>query len=370
MSGFNYTKRRVLKKLFVVLTAFMLTSSLFAVEEYVSMVYKQIDDAFVKKSEEMLDEILKDNQNDRFYYLMENYTQKKIRRLILSNDYTFAKQATLVVIDNNLDNLDAVEMYSLIIDAIAIQKEAEEKKQLAAQAEAERIEKEKEKARNSTEKEYVAAPTASGKGVYLSADKDLPFTRYLWKGQLGMVNVAAVAMPSVKEVEYGVSADFSFEYTASKFNLGIDLSGGFNFMSFTNSSTSSTILVNFDIMPKFSLTLLSRKLYFRGGISDYMVGVEGSKTSFLTPALGVQLSHFKLGLMELTGSFDYYPAHLWTNQYFAGGMDVNLELPFAEFDKTKWNFNFTVKDRFSINSVGLDNKIHFVVAIGAKNVVR
>ena len=99
------------------------TSTLFAVEEYVSDIYKQIDTVFSKKSDTELNAILVSNQNDRYYYLIENYTEKKIRRLIVANDYDFALTATEIVIENNLDNERAVEMYSSIQDAYEVQKE-------------------------------------------------------------------------------------------------------------------------------------------------------------------------------------------------------------------------------------------------------
>ena len=90
------------------------SSRLFALEEYVSAVYTQIDSCFSAKDDEKLNSVLSKNVNDKYYYLMENYTQKKIRRLIVNNEYDFAMAAILVVIENNLDNEEAVEMYSVI----------------------------------------------------------------------------------------------------------------------------------------------------------------------------------------------------------------------------------------------------------------
>ena len=59
--------------------------NLFAVEEYVSKVYKEIDIIFVKQADKELAEILRENVEDKYYYLMENYTKKKVRRLIIDN---------------------------------------------------------------------------------------------------------------------------------------------------------------------------------------------------------------------------------------------------------------------------------------------
>ena len=98
---------------------------LFAVDEYISKIYKQLDKIFYEKSENELNNVLSNNSQDRNYYLIENYTEKKIRRLIVNNDYDFAMTAIIIVIENNIDNEQAVEMYSLIAEAYEVQKNYE-----------------------------------------------------------------------------------------------------------------------------------------------------------------------------------------------------------------------------------------------------
>ena len=90
-----------MKKILTVLLMLFISSSVFAIEEYVSEIYKQIDTCFTAKDEKQLNKLLSANTTDKYYYLMENYTQKKIRRLIVNNEYDFAMEATLVVIENN-----------------------------------------------------------------------------------------------------------------------------------------------------------------------------------------------------------------------------------------------------------------------------
>ena len=106
--------RSRIKSIAAVFVFVIFSNNLFALEEYVTEVYKQIDSCFSAKDEDKLNSVLSRNSKDKYYYLMENYTQKKIRRLIVNNDYDFAMAATLAVIENNLDNDEAVEMYSVI----------------------------------------------------------------------------------------------------------------------------------------------------------------------------------------------------------------------------------------------------------------
>ena len=159
---------RKLKVLSALLLLTILCSKVFAVEEYVSEIYKQIDSCFSSKDEGKLNNVLSQNTKDKYYYLIENYTQKKIRRLIVNNDYDFAMEATLVLIENNLDNEEAVEMYSVISDAYEIQRKHEAELEYQRQLEAARIQAEKEKQRGNVEKEYVAATRTSGGSVYVT----------------------------------------------------------------------------------------------------------------------------------------------------------------------------------------------------------
>ena len=130
-----------IKKIILALAFSFLTTSVFAVEEYVSEIYKQIDKVFLAQSEPQLYDILDSNKNDKNYYLIENYAMKKIRRLIVKNDYDYAMTAIIVVIENNLENEAAVEMYSVISEAYEVQKQYEAELEYKRQLELARIEK-------------------------------------------------------------------------------------------------------------------------------------------------------------------------------------------------------------------------------------
>ena len=90
---------RKLKNLILAVLLCAAAFPVFALEEYVSLVYKEIDVAFANRSDENLDKILQKYQGDDYYFLMENYSMKKVRRLIIINDYEFAMNADLVIID-------------------------------------------------------------------------------------------------------------------------------------------------------------------------------------------------------------------------------------------------------------------------------
>ena len=95
---FNIFDNRRIKTFFSVIIFLFASVSLFAVDEYISKIYKQLDKIFMEKSENALNDVLSDNNQDKNYYLIENYTEKKIRRLIVNNDYDFAMTAIIIVI--------------------------------------------------------------------------------------------------------------------------------------------------------------------------------------------------------------------------------------------------------------------------------
>ena len=116
-----------------------------ALDAYVTVIYRDVDIAFVNKSEKELNGVLSKNNEDRNYYLVENYTMKKIRHLIVDEDFNFASKATLVVIDNNLDNMEAVDLYATI--SAALQRQEEQKRLVEEKKKAEIAKFEAEKAK-------------------------------------------------------------------------------------------------------------------------------------------------------------------------------------------------------------------------------
>ena len=93
-------------------------------ESDIGLAYKQIDSAFVHESADELSGILKSYRSSRDYYLCEAYALKKTRQYIIQDKLDFARAAALTVIDNNIDNFDAIDLYSYI-DKAVLAKEAE-----------------------------------------------------------------------------------------------------------------------------------------------------------------------------------------------------------------------------------------------------
>ncbi|MBP5519856.1 MAG: hypothetical protein J6X84_04685 [Treponema sp.] len=372
------------RRKFRVITALLIftfcTGRLFALEEYVSEIYKQIDDCFGSKNEKKLAALLSKNNNDRYYYLIENYTQKKIRRLIVNNDYNFAMEAILVVIENNLDNEEAVEMYSVISEAYEIQRKHEAELERQRQMELARIEMEKEKQRENVEKEYVAAKKTTGGAVYVSG-KETKLTSSNWKIALGIADVLHLydKPGDISSFHYGVSLDYRYEYTLdNKMVIGTDVFGGVQFMGFADEDKLVPLVVDADLDLKTSFPQLSKDLFFKVGFDVLLAGK--SKTAIDTgyvveklfsPTIGIKMERIPLGQAKIDLGADWLAGHLFVKDInFAGGASMNIEIPFAEMEKVKLNFNIGVRDKFFFKTEGMENRASVILAIGVENVIR
>lgn len=366
-----------LKKLLAAVLLLFTANSLFAVEEYVSKIYKDIDVIFVEKSDEKLNDLLQDNKDDKYYYLIENYAEKKIRRLIVVNDYEFAMSAIVVVIENNLDNEEAVEMYSTIADAYAVQIAYEEQQELLRQQELARIEGEKDKQRGSAEKEFVSSKTADDTVVYVGG-KEPKSSNSVCDFAFGLVNFSVLNDFSTKYLgtNYGISANLNYVYNIEKTMFGLDAYGAFHFVAIGNQDEALPLLMDVNFAAKYGNEKLSKNLFGRAGISVINTGKNPNSTTtsnvadaLISPIIGVEFNKVSLGEMKFSMNMDYLLGTLWTTGYKAGvqGM-LDFAVPYAKLERINLYFHVGVKDTLFVKTTGVENRASVILAVGAENV--
>ena len=375
----NIFNRRI-KTLLSVMFVLFVSVSLYAVDEYISKIYKQLDKIFLEKSENALNNVLSDNNQDKNYYLIENYTEKKIRRLIVNNDYDFAMTAIIIVIENNLDNEQAVEMYSIISEAYEVQKAYEAEQEQKRQLELARIEMEKEKQRASVDKQYVStSKTNTGKSVYISG-KETKLSSYSWKGCLGIIDFAWLmeGASGLNNLAYGISLSGRYEYTfPNDVIFGGDIFADGHFLSFSQEE-SLPLFGELEGLLKFATAELSKKLFFRLGLGIYTG--KDSKTdntvtfadTLITPILGLTFQKISLPFANLDIGADWYAGHLFaqSNLNFAMGLNMNLEFAFARMDEVALNLNIGLRDKIFVKQGGFENRASLIFAVGVENVVK
>ena len=371
-------------KLLILSLVFILTAnSLFAVEEYVSQIYKQLDQIFIEKSEDKLSAVLEDNSSDKYYYLIENYTEKKIRRLIVNNDYDFAMTAIIVVIDNNLENEQAVEMYTVIAEAYEVQQKHEAELEYQRQLELARIEKAKEAQRGNVEKEYVAATNAStGKTVYVTG-KETKLVRYNLKGSMGLADVTWLMdqKSEMSTFHYGPALELNYGYTTdAKSVIGFDAFGSIQFLSMGNLKDEKhliPLLADADLSLKYApaaFPLFNIRAGFGlafTGKTDYQNLFSPIADTIYSPTIGVKLENIPVGDSKFTVGADWLAGHLfYKNIKFAMGAAMNFAMPFAELEKIKLSLNIGLRDKVLVKDTGIENRASVILAIGAENVIR
>ncbi len=362
------------KKILTCLGAvFLILSAIpaFAIDAYVTVIYRKVDIAFVNKSDADLNVILSENNTDRNYYLVENYTMKKIRRLIIDEDYNFAMKADLVVIDNNLENMEAVDLYATISEALEKQKEQERAIEERRQYELARFQAEKEKQKAVLVKSYETVQTPEGDTVY-SRSKDEKYTASWWNIRFGMFDGTFVTDTdnSYNSFRYGISGDFTYEYTFDTFHIGIDAGGQAVLLPF--SGDDKTMLGDFEVVPKLGFT---KHLQFRAGFAGILRMNGGDETtlheSLFSPVFGLGLHHVNIGKAVFSGHADYLLGHLATDDLKAAARGgLNLAMPIAEMEKVKVTFNMGLTDTLYVKESGIENRAGVILAIGAENVIK
>lgn len=371
---------RKIKVYTILVLLFSFALPAFAVEAYISDIYKKIDQIFIIQSEDQLKTLLSDNNEDSNYYLIENYTEKKIRRLIVNNEYDFAMTAIIIVIENNLDNEHAVEMYSVIADAYKVQQEHEAELEYQRQLELARIEKAKEKQRVNVEKEYVAAKnTNSGKSVYVTG-KETKLTSYRWKVALGLADFMYLHDNSsnINSLHYGPSLSFNYEYMLeSKTIIGAELFAGVQPIGIAEEKSLVPLIGDIDVKLKLSPSLIPNMFITTGfGVVLSQKDANQKKTNLIagtmyTPIVGIKYERISLGNVKVDLGAEWYAGHLfYDNINFAMGAEANAQIPFADLDKVSLNFNIGLRDKVLLKASGLENRASLILAIGAENVIK
>ena len=376
-------------KTFILALIFSLAAgNLFAIEEYVSKVYKEIDVIFIKQADKELATILRDNVDDKYYYLMENYTKKKVRRLIIDNEYEFAMTAIYIIIDNNIDgdfeDEDAVDLYAAIAEAYEIQQQYEKEQEQKAVAAAAKKEAEKEKLIAATQKDYNVVTTSEGKQVYLSS-KDERSENYRWNANFGMIDFGLVTAQDLTKplMAEGIALDFTYEYSIPKsITIGGDLFFDFKFMEFN----SGPMEFNVEIAPKVAFSF-APKLFFRLGFSDLGVlkqkddaiaitaaakqAQEALYGNVVSPFVGLQLSNATMGPVGLNLDLNYLLGGIISGDYQALSFKGAVAIPFAELERVKLVFNLGARDTLLImNKGGIENHLSAIIGFGVENVIR
>jgi hypothetical protein len=348
-------------------------ASPFAQENDVSRVYVQIDKAFSDESTDALGAVLKANAGSRSYVLYESYTLKKTRQLIIEDNLEFARAVSLVVIDNNLENFDAVNLYSYIDKAILNEqaaKQAEENKRLL---EAARAAAANERTKEQLKGSFQELKTASGKAVYISEQQE-SYSPLSWTVSLGIADVVyqKVTEPDYASTKYGIAFDADLFYTVEKYVLGADLFADVQMLTMGSGEQEAFTTIRF--IPQLAFTSLNKKLFFRMGFASYgLISTSsvatGSQESFISPVMGIALDNISFGKNTFGVHYDYCLGHLaYDNLKTAMEFGMQTFMPLTVSERSKVGLKVGVSDLLFVKTEGIESRAKVLFAIGVGNV--
>lgn len=342
-------------------------------QEVLADVYGKIDSAFKNRSTEQLNTVLKSTFGTEYYSLFESYALKKTRQLIIQGDLETARNSALVVIDNNLENFDAVELYSYIDKAILNQEAARLAEQRKAELEAARVAAQKEKTKKQVSKTFSTVSSSSGDKVYLS-DAQETFSPMHWMASIGIADflIQSITDPSGSGFKYGVAAEVDLQYRGEQFFFGGEIFGNFEFLNF--SSDNKDTLATVKVMPKLAFPVLSKHLFFRLGFAAYMTlesddTVAKSVGNLYSPNVGISWEDAHIGKALGKLSAEYCLGSLSGGDLkSAFDLGASIMIPMSESEHTRVGLKLGVNDLLMIKNSGIENRCNAIISIGVGNV--
>lgn len=338
-----------------------------------SDVIAQIDDALAQKDGDAIYKILEKNKKSNSYGEYESYILRKARELLIANELDFAAQISLAVIDNNIDNFDAVALYTSIDTAIkerdAKIKAEEERRQIEEM----RIMANTAKEQKQIKKEYqTISNTSSGETVYLDTDYNTHYLPLSWAINVGMADLALYTDPREVGGNFGLSSFGNVYFHSEDYIIGGDYfldTMLFNFGGDAEEEQQLDTTVNLTF--GFSHEAVIRNLYFRLGFLGYFSNepeMSFVTTPFLSPTLGIAYRDIEIGNVLAELSADYYLGHLfYDGMKFAMDFSLNFSLILADYDKADIGVNFGVRDAIFVIEEGLQNQLKLIISIGVIN---
>ena len=370
----------------------------------VGAVFKKIDMAIASKSSETISKILSENKSSRDYQLIENYTLKKTRQLIITDNLELARQTSLAVIDNNIENFDAVELYSYIDKAILNQQAANQAAENRKRLEEERIAARNAKSKQKLESRgnYQVVSTASGQEVYVN-EQQASFSSLIWTVKLGLADFAyqKISDPDYSSLKYGLAVGANIFKPSERIVLGGDFFADAHIVTLMNSGGNEVakkasskknadseepqeFFMSARIVPEIAFADLSKNLFLRAGIAAHILAsndkaATGSTDTFFSPVVGVALDNIHLGEAQFRAFCDYGLGSLFYDEInMAMEFGGSILLPMAVNDKTKFGLELGVQDLLLMKNAasdgssgsGMENRVKFTFAIGVGNVTK
>jgi hypothetical protein len=331
-------------------------------------VIRQAESIITNDSGDDFSAFLSGVSSSQWYSKLEIYLLKRARQLVIDNRFDTARALSLALIDNNLDNTEAVELYQSVQKAITSRDEAEQKAGAAAATAAYKQQQEESKIKEESAKTYqTITNTATGKKVYLDQDFDTYYRTITWDAMVGLVNLSwSTGTPAGSGAKYGVSVGGSAFRHGETITIGGEVDASLQVLALGENK-----LVDWAAQAVVSAAKnsISPHAMLRTGVAvlGYDRGDELIEPrTFVSAVAGFGFRDVAIGNTgRLALSCDWYPGHLLSSDITLA-IGANMLAAFVLADMQSFNVYFYsgIRDTVIIYNSMLRNDIKLTLAIG------
>lgn len=353
----------------IILCMFVGFSNLYAETEVMNLggdeksFYELVDSAFREKDADSVFKLLSANRLKPDYSVYEEYVLQKTKSLLLSNQLDLIQSMCMAIIDNNLDNTDAVNLYMTVEKSVAKRNARQKALEDQRKAEAEYVAQASTKEKESIRKDYnVVESSASGQTLFVAPVTSKYYSNFTWSVALNIAEIGFRYAKDFLSLNYGVGISGDFYYRAPKFSLGADFFVDTSVLNFTSADMAMSEL---SLIPGIAFTTLSEDFFFRTGFSQMTLS---NGHSFLTPTIGFALKNMNMDNTRLSVFADYYLGHLFdANMKTAFGAGAQATFLFGNIGNVNLAFFLNLRESLFVLNDGIDNRTRLTIGLGVEN---
>ncbi len=358
------------KVLFALLLLVPAVSAVYSQPVVPDSVYRDIDGIIARDGAPGLEEVLSSHKSSSWYFRLEDFTLKRARQLIIENNLDQAAVVTLALVNVNLDNVEAYELYQSIERAKERREEKVKRQEEEEALALYRQQVQEAKIREDVDKTYKALvnPT-TGKTVYLDQQVNSQYRDLNWDIMLGLAVLSHVRDPEKSTVKYGLSGSGSVIFRGEGFSAGGDIIGEGLILTLTGDDA-----INWKAGGVFLLAnnTLSRNAYIRIGYC--LFGIDSGSTEYPEKTFGTPVAGFEFrdiavgssGFFQLGA--DWYAGHLYDEDIIASlGFHLALTAVLADMPTFDVFIKAGFRDSLFMMNEGIRNDANLTLSIGVGN---
>lgn len=328
-------------------------------------VYEMIDTAFRDKNSDSVSSILASCRLEKNYYQYEEYVLQKTRALLLSNQLDLIQSMCMAIIDNNLDNTDALNLYVTVEKSVAKRNARQKALQEQREAEAAYVAQATEREKESIRKDYNTIDnTTSGQTVFVSPVTSNYYSDFTWSIGFNIAELCYRYAGGKFSANFGVGIAGDLVYRGAKTSIGADFFVDAGVLNFTAEDTSMNEL---SFIPMIAFTKINEDFFFRAGFSQMQIVSSNNFDAFSTPVLGLGIKNIKKGDMSFGGYVDYYLGHIFQdNMKAAFGAGLQSTYKIGHVGNVNLSLFTNLKQSLFVLTDGIDSRTRITIGLGVE----